>query len=339
MILKWGSKKLTFVIIPDPDRAVVRFRITTRMLYLAAASVLAVLGTAVLLYFMHFKALIVTEQLKHRLDSETSELKTQLASETAEHGKMVAAKNERIEQLQQEVISLSEQAQQVKLKVEEMKKLENDLKAISQINTSKSVALAEADGNRSAMGGTELPLTEDQLMKLPETIKSAFQSLDEEMSVLEESMTDTKKQVIAKQHQLAITPTIYPTRSRTVTSSFGLRKDPFTFRLSQHNGIDFSARTGDPVFAAADGVVVSASYDDAHGNNIVIEHSKGIRTWYMHMSSLIAKRGEQVVKGQRIGLVGTTGRSTGPHLHYEVHKNGVPIDPTPYLQSSKEVEP
>ena len=86
------------------------------------------------------------------------------------------------------------------------------------------------------------------------------------------------------------------------------------------------------------GKVVSTGKDIYHGNNIVIEHSKGLRTWYMHLNKILVNKGDSVEKGSSIGLVGSTGRSTGPHLHYEVLKNGESIDPKPYLKAIRKDE-
>lgn len=135
----------------------------------------------------------------------------------------------------------------------------------------------------------------------------------------------------SKQQLQRLTPSIWPTTSKVVTSPFGYRKDPFTFSPSFHAGMDISAPENDPVYASADGTVVSTGSDKARGNNIVIEHSRGLRTWYMHLNKVLVHDGDTVQKGDTIGLLGSTGRSTGPHLHYEVIDNGVSVDPRLFL--------
>jgi len=129
-------------------------------------------------------------------------------------------------------------------------------------------------------------------------------------------------------------PSLWPTLSRTVTSAYGYRSDPFTEKLSFHRGIDIAGKMNDPVFSAADGTVVTVGYDKFHGHNIVIEHGKGVRTWYMHLSEVLVKLGEPVERGQHIGKLGTSGRSTGPHLHYEIISDGKSTDPRPYMPKS-----
>lgn len=130
---------------------------------------------------------------------------------------------------------------------------------------------------------------------------------------------------------LASTPTAWPTVPNVLTSDFGVRQDPFYHSLSFHSGIDIRGYYGTPVFATADGEVVDARYFGGYGNMIKIRHSGEIETVYGHLSAIHVKPGEKVRKGQTIGEIGSTGRSTGPHLHYEVLKNGKPVDPKSYI--------
>jgi murein DD-endopeptidase MepM/ murein hydrolase activator NlpD len=118
-----------------------------------------------------------------------------------------------------------------------------------------------------------------------------------------------------------------------VGSGYGMRFDPFTGQQSMHAGLDFPAPVGTPILAAAGGVVVVAEPNPDFGNMIEIDHGKGLATMYAHTSRMLVKNGDIVRKGQRIAEVGTTGRSTGPHLHFEVHVNGVPQNPAKYLAS------
>lgn len=121
-----------------------------------------------------------------------------------------------------------------------------------------------------------------------------------------------------------------PTRGR-ISSHFGYRKDPFHKRKALHTGIDFSARTGTPVITTADGVIKSAGWRKGYGKCIVVQHKSGYKTLYGHLSKINVKAGQKVKSGDMIGKVGSTGRSTGPHLHYEVYKNGKRINPKNYL--------
>lgn len=116
-----------------------------------------------------------------------------------------------------------------------------------------------------------------------------------------------------------------------VTSSFGMRKDPFHGGQRRHNGLDIAAPTGTPVYATANGVVDYASWKGSYGKLIQIKHPSGHETRFAHLSEILIVRGQVVRKGQLIGRVGSTGRSTGPHLHYEVRYRGKPLDPRSFM--------
>lgn len=115
------------------------------------------------------------------------------------------------------------------------------------------------------------------------------------------------------------------------TSDFGYRNHPIYGQVLQHNGVDLSADTGTEIYAAYKGTVVVSTYNSSAGNYIMIDHGSGLMTVYMHCSKLLVSVGETVSKGQTIGLVGSTGNSTGPHLHFSVRLNGSYVDPKPYI--------
>lgn len=127
-------------------------------------------------------------------------------------------------------------------------------------------------------------------------------------------------------------PNSSPVSAAYNSSSFGWRIDPFTGNKAFHEGLDFTANTGTPIRAAADGIVSVATRTPDYGNIVKIDHGSGLETRYAHASKLLVQAGERVVKGQVIAEVGSTGRSTGPHLHYEIRLNGSPLDPRQYLQ-------
>jgi len=133
-----------------------------------------------------------------------------------------------------------------------------------------------------------------------------------------------------KRSLYASTPQVWPVRG-WVTSPFGKRTSPFTGILTFHEGLDIAAQTGTPVVAPADGVVIKAGFSPGYGNMVEISHGYGIRTVFGHNSRLNVKVGQQVKRGDIISYVGDTGSSTGPHLHYEVRLNGLPVNPKKYL--------
>lgn len=118
----------------------------------------------------------------------------------------------------------------------------------------------------------------------------------------------------------------------TVTSNFGSRTNPISKSRENHLGVDIAAPKGTPVLAAADGTVISSQYQNSYGNVIMVDHGGGIVTLYAHNSSLVSKKGDKVKKGQTIAKVGSTGYSTGNHLHFEVRVNGKPVNPMGYIK-------
>jgi murein DD-endopeptidase MepM/ murein hydrolase activator NlpD len=129
-----------------------------------------------------------------------------------------------------------------------------------------------------------------------------------------------------------LVPSLWPVIG-PITASFGERQDPFTGEPAFHPGVDIGAPYGTPVLATANGVVVYAGWEEGYGRLVVIDHGFGISTYYAHLSSFDTQVGTQVDRGQVIGYVGDSGRSTGPHLHYEVRINNTPVNPWRYLRS------
>ena len=128
----------------------------------------------------------------------------------------------------------------------------------------------------------------------------------------------------------ASTPSVWPVRG-WVTSPFGNRISPFSGIMTFHEGMDIAAQTGTPVVAPADGVVIKSGFSTGYGNMVEISHGYGIRTIFAHNTRLNVKAGQRVKRGEIISYVGDTGTSTGPHLHYEVRLNGLPVNPIKYL--------
>lgn len=147
------------------------------------------------------------------------------------------------------------------------------------------------------------------------------------LSVLESTLMD--RQIHAK-----MMPTVRPVAVGYDSSGFGTRIDPFTGRRTQHDGVDFVAPVGTPIVAAAGGVVVASEYRSDYGNMVDIDHGNGLKTRYAHASKVFVKIGDIVKAGERIALVGRTGRATGSHLHFEVHVNDVPQNPVAFLENA-----
>ncbi|MFN7090591.1 MAG: peptidoglycan DD-metalloendopeptidase family protein [Allorhizobium sp.] len=134
-------------------------------------------------------------------------------------------------------------------------------------------------------------------------------------------------------------PFANPAPGREITSRFGNRPDPFFGGLAMHAGIDFRAPTGTEIRSTGAGKVVTASFSGGYGNMVEIDHGLGLSTRYGHMSRILVSEGDTVETGQILGLAGSTGRSTGPHLHYEVRRNGDPVDPMRFLNAGMKLTP
>lgn len=132
-------------------------------------------------------------------------------------------------------------------------------------------------------------------------------------------------------------PQIVPASDQRITSAFGYRRDPFTGRSAMHSGIDFKGATGSPIYAAATGVVSFAGRKSGYGNCVEVTHPNGIVTRYAHLSRIDVKGGQSIEAGETLGGLGSTGRSTGPHLHFEVRINGRAVNPRPFLETAPDV--
>jgi len=145
--------------------------------------------------------------------------------------------------------------------------------------------------------------------------------------------TSWKKLDQIEQGSIAI-PSAQPVRGSALTSSYGVRSDPFRGRAAMHAGIDLAGPIGTPIYATADGKVGRSSWVNGYGNLVEIEHGRGIQTRYGHLSRSAVRAGQAVKRGDLIAYMGSTGRSTGSHLHYEVRIDGRAVNPVPFMQSS-----
>ncbi|MEZ0390663.1 MAG: peptidoglycan DD-metalloendopeptidase family protein [Pseudobdellovibrionaceae bacterium] len=151
-----------------------------------------------------------------------------------------------------------------------------------------------------------------------------------ESQLREQSVLDLWESLSERQSLLNSTPNIRPAKG-WFTSKFGYRVSPFTGRPALHTGLDVAAAPGSPVYAPADGIVTYAGYDEGYGKMITIDHGYGVTTRFGHNAQIYVQVGQKVSRWDVIASVGNTGRSTGPHLHYEVRVNGVPRDPALYI--------
>jgi murein DD-endopeptidase MepM/ murein hydrolase activator NlpD len=182
-----------------------------------------------------------------------------------------------------------------------------------------------------SQGGISHPATAEDLFSLAKTkIPQVNQRLT---SQVRPALETTLAQEAA---QAAAIPNAKPLRGTlNISSEYGLRRNPFGgFSYEMHSGIDFRGPIGTPIYATAPGVVAVAQFSGGYGNHVLIDHGYGYETLYGHLSKLEVAAGDRIQRGDLIGRLGSTGRSSGPHLHYEVHRNGQPVNPRPYLPDS-----
>jgi murein DD-endopeptidase MepM/ murein hydrolase activator NlpD len=167
--------------------------------------------------------------------------------------------------------------------------------------------------------------------ELVHAIVDQLNSLSLRMAYQNKSFSDLIDMVNNKTKLLAAIPAIQPINNKQlsrIASGFGYRIDPIYKTRKAHLGLDFASPSGTPIYATADGIIKFAGFSaNGYGNHVIINHGFGYETLYGHMVRVSAAQGQQVKRGQVIGYVGSTGKSTGPHLHYEVHKSGVQVDP------------
>lgn len=191
----------------------------------------------------------------------------------------------------------------------------------------KAVGLRDLPFTRPAGGGGSglagaAAILEDELRSLDMRAKTLDQSFDQLNAAWDERV-----------RRLALTPSLQPTPGR-YSDGFGWRADPFTGEREFHKGLDIVANVGDPVRAAADGLVTAAGRMNGYGKVINVSHSGSVSSRYGHLSEILVRPGQRVKRGDVIGRVGSTGRSSGPHLHYEVLRAGRAVDPRKYLGDS-----
>lgn len=208
-----------------------------------------------------------------------------------------------------------------------VQRLDSKLRVI--VNIEKDIEATSIGGSRTEeFSRTYLPLHRQELMV--RKLNNFLKQLSEEVRLEEVRQQELLQTLRDKKEALASIPSIWPI-SGFITSHFGNRPSPFTGRIEYHKGLDISAAIGTPIQASGNGRVILAGCDGAYGNCVVLQHGSGLTSRYAHMSTVDVKVGQNVRRGQIIGYVGSTGRSSGPHLHYEVKVNGMNVDPLRYI--------
>jgi len=212
-----------------------------------------------------------------------------------------------------------------------LRELDHKLRAVAGLDS------RDEQGSKLAQGGAGM-LSRTALLdtvrrgtgRLADWVTRDLEALGREITSRERSFRELKNLLEEKRSVLASTPTIWPVRG-LITAGYGYRVSPFTGRREMHEGLDIAASHGTPILATADGVVSFTGPLAAFGNVVFINHGHGFTTFYAHTSTIRVKEGKQVKRGDVIAHVGTSGRTTGPHVHYEVQLNGTTVNPMKYI--------
>lgn len=239
--------------------------------------------------------------------------------------KLLRAENERLGNRYQD---LRRQLNDLQQQMAELEKRDNNVyrsifeaEPIPDSARARAMEKLKADAAVASLGDNQLVTT---IQKDLDTLGNRIRAQEQSFAQLSSLINNKEKLIVA-------TPAIQPVSNKDldrIASGFGYRIDPIYKTIKMHAGLDFTAPQGTPVYATAEGTVRVAGYSDGgYGNHVIINHGYGYETLYGHMVRIKARVGQRVKRGELIGYVGSTGKSTGPHLHYEVHKNGNKLDP------------
>jgi murein DD-endopeptidase MepM/ murein hydrolase activator NlpD len=246
--------------------------------------------------------------------------------------------------LTNELSEIQTQRKQIQEFANEINTLKGHLVALNnfeqKIRIIANIEKTDESNNIFGVGGS-VPEDLDASLPLVEKHNSLIRDMHDQIDELNraslqqtEEFESLLKSLEDQQNLLASTPAIRPisgAEKSWLTSTFGFRVSPFTGQREFHQGFDISTRSGTPILATADGIVTFVGTKGLLGKTVVIDHGHGLVTRYGHCQKFLKKRGEKVKRWEPIALVGNTGRSTGPHVHYEVHLNGIPVNPEKYI--------
>jgi murein DD-endopeptidase MepM/ murein hydrolase activator NlpD len=304
-------KKVSFVILSNsgaPAKQICASRTSIRIFAAALIACLAFVGYVGYDYYLLKKT---TSRLENREFTITLQL-------------------EEIENQRKQIQEFAAEITALKEKLLDLNLFEERIRIIANIEKK------DEPDNIFGVGGS-IPEDLDTQIPLTEKHNSLMREMHDQIEQLNLASTNQKegfesllKNLQDQQNLLAATPAIRPTKGWT-TSKFGYRISPFTGRREFHKGFDISARKGTKIVATADGVVTFTGKKGLLGKCIIINHGHGMVTRYAHCDKFLKKRGDKVKRWEPIATVGNTGRSTGPHVHYEVHLNGIPVNPEKYM--------
>jgi murein DD-endopeptidase MepM/ murein hydrolase activator NlpD len=238
---------------------------------------------------------------------------------------------ERLEKIDAQAAELDEELRGLQLQNEQIRKM---IGAKGAKQNPAPAAGTEVKDDRQSLRDDSFARVADRIARLRSDSALVRTDGDVLRNVTLRVLNMRRLEDLARARVLAAIPSVNPAGAGVgIRSPYGWRVDPWP---EFHQGVDLDADYGDPVRAAAAGTVVEAGYDGGYGNKVDIDHGNGYHTWYCHLSRIDVRPGQYVMKAEHIALVGSTGESTGPHLHYQVMLDGHAIDPTPYLNGVPE---
>jgi murein DD-endopeptidase MepM/ murein hydrolase activator NlpD len=223
--------------------------------------------------------------------------------------------------LKENIDAMAKRVGEMQARIVQLEALTERVSSLAGVPIPESAKIAPGRGGALVSGRS---LTTEELMQTLKDLEALSTQKMDVLTVMESRLFDQK---ISK----LLVPTAQPVPGSHLGSAFGWRIDPINGRSALHTGLDFQADPGTPILAAAGGVVVVQEYHAAYGNMVEIDHGNKLVTRYAHASATFVKKGDLVKRGQKIAAVGSTGRSTGPHLHFEVLADGSPQDPQKFL--------
>jgi murein DD-endopeptidase MepM/ murein hydrolase activator NlpD len=239
------------------------------------------------------------------------------------------ALRQRVSEQNLTLYNLHSKFENLEIEVERLRALDTRVRSLVRINESMGPGVAGRKTRQTGLGGLETQETAAQA-RLDRLLDLRFEQLRKDILVDVKDLEVICEELDGRRIVLESAPAIWPVRG-ILSSGFGVRISPFTDTKVFHHGLDIIARPGAPVMAASGGVVVRSGYESLFGNIVVLDHGYGYRTLYAHLGERAVAAGDIVGKGESLGTVGSTGRTTGPHLHYEVHVNGLAVNPSRFL--------
>jgi len=231
---------------------------------------------------------------------------------------------------QEQIASLTEKISIIQKKLTELNEFDKKLRTMVNLEPTRANPHFVGMGGSDPASSSSRAAAEKLNKKMVRSMHKSLDEIDAEISVQLLERTELISYLNKQKSLLASTPSIWPTKG-WISSEFGYRLSPFTDEREFHKGIDICNKRGSPIIAPANGVVRSIETDAGYGKMLVINHGYGLISRYAHLDKVLVKKGQSVERGQEMALVGNTGRTTGPHLHYEVHLNGVPVNPLRYI--------